>query len=161
MAGKRDTIWVADKVVDILQSYLSTKFDALDTEYGDGIVLEDIDTTLFFISEVEKMPGFPLCCVIPESADPMSLSGEFRYGIEYHTLTIAVALVGSEGEEDLKRRTGRTIRGIEETLLTYRTLGGSVNDVLIMSKDYSPLLSHSNALLQEAQMEIRVMTMEE
>ena len=64
----------------------------------------------------------------------------------------------SEDEDILKRRTSRTIRGIEEVLLNARTLGASVDDVLLLKKEYSPMLSRANALLQEARQNVRVMT---
>lgn len=156
MPGKRDIGNVADKLVAKLRASLPAKLDSLDSEYADGITLEDIPTDNYFISERQKMPGFPLLCVIPERSDPSN--AEFRYSIEYHDLTLAIALTANEDEDTLKRRTLRTIRGVEEVLLDDRTLGGSVDDVLIGQKMYAPMLSNGNALLQEAQLSVRVQT---
>lgn len=158
MPGKRDIGNVADKLVTTLRTALPAKLDTLDTEYNDGIVLEDIPTDNFFISERQKLPGFPLLCVIPESTDLNPFSGEFRYSIEYHNLTLAIALTANEDEDTLKKRALRTIRGVEEVLLSDRTLGGSVDDVLLIAKGYAPMLSNGNALLQEAQLTVRVQT---
>lgn len=156
-SGKRDIAYVADRIVTQLKNSLPAKLDTLDTEYNDSITLEDIPTDNFFVSERRKLPGFPLVCVIPERTLVPS-DGEFRYDIEYHTLTVALAISVNEDEDTLKKRTLRTMRGIEEVMLDNRTLSGSVDDLVVQSKEYLPLLTSGNALLQEAQLTVEVRT---
>ena len=154
--GKRDASWVADRVVAQLQSSLPAKLTSLTTEYGDGITLADIPTANYVISERQKLPGFPMVAVIQDDTD---ISGdEFHYGIERHHLTIAVALMDNIDEDNLVRRTHRTLRGIEEVFLNNRTLNGSVVDVRCLNKSYASLMAAGNGLLKEGQLEIEAMT---
>ncbi|MBT3194807.1 MAG: hypothetical protein HN341_19845 [Verrucomicrobia bacterium] len=157
MAGKRDIAWVADAIVTQLKSSLPAKLDALDIEYGDDITLEDIPNDFYYISERTRLDGFPLCCVVPRRTELQPFAGAQRYDIEYHHLTLAAALTLNEDEDQLKRRCLRTVRGIEEVLLTHFTLNGSVDDLLVIDKQYAPLLSDGNALLQEGQIAVRAM----
>ena len=163
MAGKRDISWVADTLIAFLQDNLPAKLNELDAEYNDGIVLEDIPNEFMFVSEKLNPPGYPMLVIIAEGTDLNPFDGQSRYGIEHHELTIAIALISrGEDEEFLKRRTMRTIRGIEEVLLENITLNNAVNDVICLSKEYSPLVGDdSNTFyLQEGQLSIRVETME-
>jgi hypothetical protein len=154
MAGKKDIIAVADALVTHFQSCLPAKLDTLDTEYNDGIILEDVPNQYYYITEKQKMEGFPLVCVIADNTDGRVGTGEPRYGIERHQLTIAVALVGNNTEEELERRTSRTLRGLQECIEDNRTLNCSVDYIDILTKQYGPLLTNGNALLQESQMTI-------
>ena len=159
MAGKRDIAWVADQVVTTLKASLPAKLDALDTEYGDGMILADIPDANYFISELRKAPGFPICCVIPDLTNMSPFTGDQRYNIEYHNLTIAIAITANLGEEDLRRRTIRTIRGISEVLDTEYSLGSTVEDTIQISKTYGELQFGEQALLLEAQLAVRVETL--
>jgi len=162
MAGKRDIAWVADTIISTIKSDLPAKLNELDAEYNDGIVLEDIPEQFMFVSEKLNPPGYPLLVVIAEGTDLNPFDGQSRYGIEHHDVTIAIALISrGEDEEYLKRRAMRTIRGIEEVFLENRTMNGNVNDVICISKEYSPLVGHdaSTFFLQEGQLQIRVETM--
>ena len=162
MAGKRDIAWVADQVVTTMQSKLVAKLDELDAEYDDGIVLEDIPNDLMFTSEKLNPVGFPLFAVLGERTDLHPFDGQERYGIEHHFLTVAVALISrGEPEEILSRRTKRTIRAIEEVFIENRTLLDVVNDVVLLDKEYSPIVAEENNpnFMQEGQIRIRVETM--
>jgi len=155
--GKRDIGYVADSTVTTLKTYLPTKLDTLDAEYGDGIVLENVLDQSYFISEKLNITQYPVICVVPDRTEIPS-DGQSRYGIEYHYLTIMLALAArGQIEEELKRRTLRTLRAIEEIMITYFTLDGLVADVICLSKQYSPMISEGNALLQEGQLSVRVM----
>jgi hypothetical protein len=157
MAGKRDIAFVGDAIISQMKTSLPAKLDSLDTEYGDGILLENIEAESYFISEKEKIPNYPVMCVIPNRTEVPS-DGEYRYGIEYHYVTIAIGITGrGQTEEETKRRATRTVRAVEEVCLTNFTLNGSVADLIVVGKEYSPLVSEGNALLQEAQLTVRAM----
>lgn len=158
-AGKRDIVWVADRIVTELKARLPAQLDALDTEYNDGMVLEDVGTDYYFVAEQRKLPGFPMVCVIPETT-AIPTNGEDNYGIERHSLTVAVAVSVNEDPDKLKRRTARYIRAFQEVFLDYRTLSGSVTDVSCGEKVFLPLMAGGNAILQEGQLNIVVMTNE-
>ncbi len=160
MAGKKDIAWVADQVNTTLKTYLPAKLNTLDTEYNDGIVLEDIPNDNYFIAELQKRPSYPLLCTIPDRTDQVPFSGEASYEIEYHYLTLALALTANSGEDVLKRRVTRTLRAIGEVLDTYFTLGDTVEEVLQLERQYAPLMvGRENMLLQEGQQLIRVQTL--
>jgi len=158
-AGKRDIVWVADRIVTELKARLPAQLDALDTEYNDGMVLEDVGTDYYFVAEQRKLPGFPMVCVIPETTS-IPANGEDNYGIERHRLTVAVAVSVNEDPDKLKRRTARYIRAFQEVFLDYRTLSGSVTDITCGEKVFLPLMAGGNAILQEGQLNIEVMTNE-
>ena len=145
----------------MLKADLPAKLDLLDIEYGDSITLDDIPNENYFISELRKPPGFPICCIIPDTTNQSPFTGDQRYGIEYHSLTISIALTANLGEEDLKRRTIRTIRGISEVLDADPQLNSTVEDTIQMSKEYGELQFGEHALLQEAQLIIQVETLTE
>ena len=154
--GKRDAAWVADRIVAQLKTSLPARLDTLDTEYNDGITLADIPVDHYVISERQKLPGFPMVAVIQDDTDISE--NEFRYNAERHSMTVAVAMMDNINEDDLVRRTHRTLRGIEEVFLDNRTLSGSVVDLKCIHKSYSSLMTNGNALLKEGQLEIEVMT---
>jgi hypothetical protein len=162
MPGKHDIAWIADTIISHVQSNLPAKLDALDIEYDDGIILEDIPSDFMFISEKVNPPGFPIMAVLPEGTNMNPFDGQSRYGIEHSALTIAVALISrGESEEELKRRTMRTVRGISEIFLDDRTMGNAVNDVILLEKEYSAIVGEEGTIffLQEAQLSVRVETM--
>ena len=158
MPGSRDIIKVADAVVTQLKNSLPTKLNTLDTEYDDGIVLRDIPPTHYFISEQLKPPGFPLVQVTPDRTDMNPFNGENRYNIEYQHLKVAIALSENVSEDILTRKLGRTLRGAEEVFLENRTLSASVDDVIVMAKEYTPMFTNRNALMRGALIRLRVMT---
>lgn len=155
MAGKKDSVWIADTMITHLQSCLPAKLDTLDTEYADGITLDDVPNEYYYVSEKQKLEGFPLVCVISDEADARPDTGEARYGLEFHQMIIAIALVGNNSEEELTRRTSRTLRGIQECFEDNPTMNCSVDVVEIVSKQYLPLLADENGLLKEAQLTLR------
>lgn len=159
MSGKRDIAWVADKMVAKFKSDLPAKLTALTTEYGDSVAMPSVANDNYFITEVRLVPGFPLVCVIPDQTDTAPYTGEGRYNIEYHDLTIALAHAANSGEDLLKRTVVRMARALQEVLLDSGSLGGSVEDVLVISKAYGPMLMSEDALMQEAQIRVRVQTM--
>jgi len=157
VSGKRDITYVADTIIAQMKTSLPAQLNTLDTEYGDGITLEDIDADSYFISEKEKIPNYPVMCVIPERTEVPD-DGQYRYNIEYHYLQIAIAVTGrGQTEEETKRRAMRTVRAVEEVCLDNVTLNGSVADLIVVSKEYSPLVQEGNSLLQEAQLNVRAL----
>ena len=156
--GKRDIVYMSEVVVTQMKASLPAKLTALNAEYADGIVLENVEPGNYFISEKEKVPAYPVMCVIGNSTE-MPVDGQYRYGIEYHDITIAIALVfRGASEEELKRRTSRMARAVEEVCLDNQTLSGSCADVVVTDKQFSQLLTQNGAHLQEGQINVRVMT---
>jgi len=159
MAGKRDIIWVADTINAQLKISLGPKLNDLDTEYGDGITLEDVPFGNFHVAEQVKPGQWPMVSTIPDYTDQHGDGDNFdRYDIEDHFLTIAVAHSVNEDEDQLKRRVGRYVRAVEEIMLSESTLSGSVTDVSVLTKSYGPMQHDDNSLLQEGQVLVRVMT---
>lgn len=158
MAGKKDIVWIADRIVAQMQTSLSAKLTSLQTEYNDGIVLDSIPNARMFVAEKQVLPALPFLTVIPDRSDAVPLSGESRYDIEYHYLTVAVADGGNIDEERLKKRMARYVRAVEEVCIDNRTLNGSVTDVMVFEKQYAPLLASKTGLLQEGQVSLRVQT---
>lgn len=159
MAGKKDVVWVADRIVTQMQSSLSAKLDDLESEYNDGISLPDIPNSRMFVAEKVRLPGTPMLVIMPDRSDPVPNSGENRYGIEYHYLTAAVVDGGNLDEDRLKRRLGRYVRAIQEVFVDERTLSGSVTDVIVVGKDYGPMLNAGGSnLVQEGQVNVRALT---
>lgn len=155
----KDINWVADKVVTFLRSSLNAKIASINSDVNDGAPADPITSDNFYISELEKFPDFPLCCVIGNDTTTGSRNGEMRYGIERHDFTIAIALVGNDGEGNLRRRTSKTIRAIHEVLDADPTLGGYVIETTIHRKRYGGLMAHEdNALLQEGQLSVEILT---
>jgi len=160
MAGKKDVIWVADRMVAQLQTSLPAKLDSLETEYNDGLSLPDIPSDRMFVAEKVRLPAMPMLVVIPDRSDAVPLSGESRYDIEFHYLTAAVMDGGNISEDRLKRRCARYVRAVEEVFIDQRTLGGSVDDLMILEKQYGPMMSAGQSgLVQEGQVTVRVETM--
>ena len=160
MSGKRDTVWVADTLVTQLKSDLAAKFTELQASYDDGVELKSIPTANYFVSERRKVPGYPFIAVIPEEADAMPDTGQARYNMEYHTLTIAIARTANADEDVLKRQVSRTVRAVEEVILEHVTLSGSVDECRLLNHQFGPMMAGPNAMLQEAQVMVRVLTSE-
>lgn len=159
-AGKKDIVWVADKVVAQMQTSLPAKLNSLDTEYNDGIVLEDIPNGSMFVAEPAKVTDIPLMVVIPNRTDAHPTDGRSRYDIETHDLLVGVAAGGNMNPDRLKRIAGRYARAVEEVIIDNRTLSGSVEDAVVLSKDYGPMMAdRGSVLLQEVQVGVRVITM--
>lgn len=159
MSGKKDLVWVADRVVAQMQASLPAKLDSLETEYNDGLTLPDVPNARMFVAEKVRLPGTPMLVVMPDRTDAVPFSGESRYDIEYHYLTAAIMDGGNIDEDRLKRRCGRYVRAIEEVFIDNRTLSGSVTDVMVVEKQYGPLMNAGNSgLVQEGQVSVRVQT---
>ena len=124
MAGKRDIIWVADAIVTQLRASLSAKLDALDTEYADGITMENVPAARMFIAEHRTLPTLPFIVVLPDDTDALPFTGEERYDMEMHQLDIAISCGGNMPEDRLKRISGRYVRALQEVMIDNRTLSG-------------------------------------
>jgi len=160
MAGKKDIVWVADRIVAQIQTSLPAKLDTLETEYNDGLTLPNIPNDRMFVAEKVRLPAVPMLVVIPDRTDTVPFSGESRYDIEYHYLTAAVMDGGNIAEDRLKRRLSRYVRAIEEVCIDNRTLSGSAEDVMILEKQYGPMMNAGQSnLVQEGQVNVRVQTM--
>lgn len=159
--GVRDIVWSCDKIIAVLRAGLTPQLAVLDAEYNDGVTLETVDTTNYHISEQSNPDGYPLVCVVPDRVDCMEDSGEYRHNLEHHYITVSVLLTGNSGEDELKRRCLRTIRAIEDVLIADSTLGGQVVDCLPLDKAYAAFLLDEDALIDEAQLNVRVTVLSE
>ena len=75
MAGKKDIVWVADRIVAQIQTSLPAKLDTLETEYNDGLTLPDIPNDRMFVAEKVRLPAVPMLVVIPDRTDTVPFSG--------------------------------------------------------------------------------------
>lgn len=152
----RDIAWTCDRINTVLKAALPAKLNTLDTEYGDTISLADVDNTNYHIAERRLVDGYPMICCIPDRADMLPYTGEGRMNIEHQYITIAITLSLNDGEDNLKRHALRTLRAIEDVLIADSTLGGQVIDCLPIGKTYDSLMLDEDALIQEAQLQVRV-----
>ncbi len=160
MSGERDTVWVADTLVEQFKASLPAKLTTVEASYDDGVSLEDIPAKNYFVSERRKVPGYPFIAVIPEEADARPDTGEARYNMEYHTLTVAIARTANADEDVLKRQVSRTVRAVEEVILEHVTLSASVDECRLLNHQFGPMMAGPNSMLQEAQVMVRVLTSE-
>lgn len=156
MAGKRDGAWIADQICTVLKEHVGAKLTEFASDYIDGLILQGIDNTNYHVSQRMLIDGYPIVCVVPMDADAMPLDGYANYHVETHNLVVAIALTLNEGEDDLKRRTARTLRAIRSILREHFTLDGTVDQIQTGSEEYGPMLAGEDALLQEAQLAVRV-----
>lgn len=160
MAGKRDVVWVADKIIALLKASLPAKLNVLDAEYNDGIVLEDVQNDSYHVAPQLEPMNFPVVTVLYSNTDVHPFDGQSKYNLEHHMLDICVALISrGESEDELMRRTSRTLRAIEEVILGDRSALGMLNDTLIISKSCDRMFAdENNGLFQEAQITVRAET---
>lgn len=156
MAGKRDITWVADRVHAVLQAHLPGQMSALDSLYNDGLTLEPIPASHYFIAE-QVAAVYPMVLTVCEKTDVGADDGSANYEVERHTLVVGVGLTANAGEDALKRRCCRTLRAVQEVLETHPTLDDTVVHLFATHKDYSPMYMGEGALGQEAHLEIVVL----
>ncbi|NOS67913.1 MAG: hypothetical protein HOO67_06170 [Candidatus Peribacteraceae bacterium] len=138
---------VVFEIVSVLATDLPAKLDALDTEYGDGITLDDIQR--FYVSDIDKSFNINQCPFVVVmgrgySVDSSSLStGRDMLRVEIETYVgsdpnLKLTKGGREYvfEEVLEVRIMRYARAIREVLYAKRTLNNkcewiNVDDALI------------------------------
>ena len=146
--------------IDAVESYLNTnmaaKLDTLDSEYNDGITLDDIQT--YYKAETLAVPELPSIYVIgnrtvPEAEGPTYLKAA-------HYMTIAV-MVGDANTETLRKRLYRHIRAIVEVLRAARDDATFVSKAVVFDTfEFSPMYGRTGAFLQDARVECHISTVE-
>lgn len=109
------TFKLVEKAVTDVKAYLQTnlpaKLDALDTEYADGIMLDDIKA--FYIAE-QDVPETPALFVLASSSNLTERGHDDRFDPR-HRMTVGV-MVNEQDTEKLRKRIYRYIRAIIELL---------------------------------------------
>jgi len=140
-------------VVDAVKSYLTTdmpaKLNALDSEYDDGIVLDDIKT--YYIAEVQAIPEYPSIFLLGDDVDILGEGGNWlKSG---NNLDIII-FVGDQNTTDLRRRIYRYVRALIELLITARTSQGwAVN---FKGVELSPMYSKGGDYLSDAHLSVQI-----
>lgn len=92
MAGNIDPLVTCDAFIKILEDNLGTKFDALDTAYGDSITLTDVSDYRF--GPLIEHPSYPAMVVVgEEEEEPDDLLGE---DIFFQRLNVRMIVVGDD-----------------------------------------------------------------
>ena len=106
MSGILDPGGVIDALFSVLQANLAAKFNVLDTEYGDSIVLNDVASTDYWRAFLGNYDSFPCIVAVTEVEAVDSL------------LPPEVAVV----------RVQRSLRAIQEVIVANQTLTVSAVD---------------------------------
>ena len=146
-----------DALKVILEKYLPSYLDAIDTEKGDDITLDD--PAGYYISMQVDPTAYPCVMMYP---DPTELKiGVDMYGEEDDLVRIVALIANSEAlndtsmEETLNTKLARTLRGIADTLRAYPrlTYGGTdkVDWAHVLEIDYSyPVMELENGSYMKA-----------
>jgi len=153
------TLKLIEGAVDAVKTYLSdniaAKLDALDTEYADGITLDDIKA--WYVAEVQAVPEFPSVFILGES---MPVDGEGNGWMKSQSkLTIAV-MATDQNPETLKRRLYRYIRALIELLIEARVSVSWAYVIEFTNVNYSPLFSAAGEFLSDARLEVSLRSYE-
>jgi len=119
MAGSPNSENAVTAIKSILGSDLAAKLDALDTAYGDDIVLEDpVD---YWEQTLPQYDAFP--CVVVVCRNTAWIPEQGPYDVHHHQIEIDVVTTdryaGTESlkpQEELTRRLNRTAEAIVNTL---------------------------------------------
>jgi len=115
---------ILDQMESILSLGLSTKLDALDTEYDDGIVLED--PILYFKGRKFQVSQTPAVILWPDSAPGDEYASEDSLKLEYRIISYIV--ISSETDaEKMWIRIFRYLRGMTEVIRATHNLEGAVD----------------------------------
>jgi len=144
-------------VVDALKTYLeanmAAKLDVLDTEYGDGITLADIQK--YYIAEVQAIPEYPSIFILGDNVEVLGEGGSWMKSGNNLDL---IVFVGDQDTTILRRRIYRYIRALIELLITARTSQGWV--VNFKSVELSPMYSKGGDYLSDAYLSIEIVMTE-
>ncbi|MFQ5834323.1 MAG: hypothetical protein ACE5HR_00155 [bacterium] len=121
----------AIKIRTVLQTNLPAKLDTIDTERGDGIVLDDI--AFFSITSYQLNEYFPrpAMFILGENTPFLEIStvGGKRKRMTY--IMDLTVVVEDNDEERLQKKLWRYADGVERVLEADRRLGGTVHSIII------------------------------
>ena len=156
----RSGVWVAEQLIAMLKSKLPAIKVLIDNDYGDGISVPEPHTNSYNVGERQTFPDqFPMVFAFPSTSNLYEDRGESRYEIEKWEITIALMHSGSGSEIDIITELDRLVQAVQESVLDNTTLldaSGIIIDSFVFRKAFGTLMSDGTALLQEAQLGIRV-----
>lgn len=110
---------MVEGLIDAIKTYLTTnlpaKLDALDTEYPDTIVLEDLVTWYVGQKSIESIQEYPAGFVLANETSIEYWNNTSSNGM--HEITISV-IVLDQDPEIMQRRVYRYARAVWETLVS-------------------------------------------
>lgn len=122
---------VVTKIKTTLQASLPAKLDTIETERGDGVILDDI--AFFSITRLQRDEYFvrPALFILGENT-PLTIStiGSNRKRATYRVELLVI--VEDSDEERLQKKLWRYHAGIERVLDSDRRLGGTVHSITII-----------------------------
>ena len=156
----RSGVWVAQQIVTMLKNKLPAIKVLIDADYDDDLSVPEPHTDSYNVGERQTYPEqFPMVFVFTNGSDLFEDQGEARYEIEKWDLTIALMHSGDGLEINVITELDRLVQAIQETILSNTTLldtSGIVIDSFVFRKAFGTLLTDGTALLQEAQLGVRV-----
>ena len=157
MAGTINPQDSANSIITVLNSGMSAKLNALDSEYDDGIVLDDVDN--YWRSPQENYPNKVNLVVVATSSEVVN-SPEQR---QLHSISAEVVLTGSQssstysGSEMITIRLWRTCRAVQE-LINKTTLSNTVDQCYVQTIDASEIGTDGTRFEQRAEIQILTYT---
>lgn len=140
---------MVEALVDAIKSYLNTnlpaKLDALDTEYTDTIVLDDIVTYYVGQRSAESVPEYPACFILATETAIGYWNNAVSEGA--HELAISVLVLDADAEV-LQRKVYRYARAVWETLVSAH-FAGSLSGFRIIGQPrigFSPTLVNPDTM---------------
>lgn len=156
----RSGFWVATQLMNMLKSKLPAVKVLVDADYGDSTKVPEPHTDSYAVGERQTYPDqFPMVFLFPNGSELYENRGESRYEIEKWNITIALMHTSEGSEYDVFIELDRLVQTIQETILSNTTLldsTGVIIDSFVFSKSFGALLTDGTAMLQEAQLGVRV-----
>jgi len=145
---------LVDAVKTELSSSLPAKLDALDTEYGDGIVLDDPESYYIAEPSIESVHGTTAVLILAD--DWTAGPGDYSAGgclNPTHTLRVEIITTDSDAEQ-LKRRVYRYVRAILEVLDAAHATGGlsGFGPTGSIAPEYSSIRADGSQLVADARL---------
>ena len=157
MAGTINPQDSANAIITVLNSDMSAKLNALDSEYDDGIILDDVDN--FWRAPQEVYPSKVNIVVAPTSSEVVN-SPEQR---QLHSITVEVIVTGNQssstysGTELITIRLWRTFRAVQECI-NKSTLSSKVDQSYVNNLDASEIGTDGSRFEQRAEIQMTIHT---
>ena len=157
MAGTINPQDSANAIITVLNSDMSAKLNALDSEYDDGIILDDVDN--FWRAPQEVYPSKVNIVVAPTSSEVVN-SPEQR---QLHSITVEVIVTGNQssstysGTELITIRLWRTCRAVQECI-NKSTLSNNVDQCYVNTLDASEIGTDGSRFEQRAEIQMTIYT---
>lgn len=133
-----------DAVKDYLNTNMTAKITALNTEYGD-FTLDSIKD--YYIAELSEIPEQPAILVLADSTSVEREGDNYVRGS--HHMTIVVVATDQDAEQ-LRRRLYRYVRAIVELLREARSSEGWGYVIVFDSFDFGPIYTDQSSFMQDA-----------